>query len=183
MAEGVLLPPTLPQATVALCASAFCMDTVWRVSPQRRRFELTFQQGSGKLRLQSKSLRLSLLTQDLCEQVARTVPSQDGCNSLVGSSLVPDSADLVEKRPGLCRLDITVPWEDFLPSYSGLDVAGHPLAPSDAAGGTASATTVSQAGVNTPKVAAARVQGGVLDPFPRALDGLVSGSLVEQKTQ
>lgn len=36
----------------------------------------------------------------------------------------------------------------------------------------------SQAGVYTPKVAGTRVQGGVLDPFPRALDGLVSGSLV-----
>lgn len=33
------------------------------------------------LSLQAKSLGLSLLTQDLCEQVARTVPSQDGCNS------------------------------------------------------------------------------------------------------
>lgn len=30
----------------------------------------------------------------------------------------------------------------------------------------------------TPKVAGTRVQGGVLDSFPRALDGLVSGSLV-----
>lgn len=139
------------------------------------------------LSLPAESLRLSLLTQDLCEQVARTVPSQNGCISLVGGSLVPASADLVGKRPGLCRLDITVPWKDCLPSDSGLDAAGHPLAPSghpheDAAAGTASATTISGRCVHF-QGGWSQSPGGCSGLISRALDGLVSGSLVERKAQ